>query len=613
MLEIHRVGSVGSSGCIRRERVIAGLVRRGSRIFASLVLANVPLVPTAVANDLGEIKKSVGEVIAKGNSFEARGTAVLLKGASGVVTNLHVVAGSTEVMFRPEIAKEAMKLEASKVWPDLDLVELKPAAAGVTFESLGMVPLVVAATAPEAGEEVFSIGYPRGFGYSISKGVVSGIRRFSDLPTVYRQGLDRRPESFWVQTDCPINPGNSGGPLVDKRGQLVGINTWGSKLDNDIYFALAGNDVAGAIDGPGLSPNPKAHAQKVNGGKIDLESIGRSTVLRLMMPGPREDLPGFIEVRGPPNSKVVIDGIELGEIPTSGVLVISNLPTGSDIVVHLLQSGHASQWRLAELPDVGILKLEFASGEALPTELEVSSVPSDCALTIRGPSTGSIEKVGVTHRFLDLPAGEYEIEAERDGVTLVTRVTLAPASPVACVMNFLDGKVATRSPSHPTVVLSRTEIWKDGKRIWPVGDLNRQLSRKTHLDMQDVLNQMWKRALLALNDCERLGATADQIPNPKFRLILVGKPFPQVFQYYEGLGRTFDLRVIDVSVSQPGLVCRRLTAEIGARIAAGDLNRVLESVFEEMLPSGYDRASEHSPPVVRGFDLELQLGPPPTR
>jgi serine protease Do len=66
------------------------------------------------------------------------------------------------------------------------------------------------------GQTVVAIGAPQGLDHSVTKGIISAVGRQPDLdrPMVY------------VQTDAPINPGNSGGPLIDRNGNLVGINTF---------------------------------------------------------------------------------------------------------------------------------------------------------------------------------------------------------------------------------------------------------------------------------------------------------------------------------------------------------------------------------------------------
>ena len=69
----------------------------------------------------------------------------------------------------------------------------------------------LSAEVPRIGSDVYAVGHPLGLGWTISRGIVSG------LPVI-----NRRP---MVQTDAPISPGNSGGPLVDEHGNVVGIVT----------------------------------------------------------------------------------------------------------------------------------------------------------------------------------------------------------------------------------------------------------------------------------------------------------------------------------------------------------------------------------------------------
>lgn len=78
--------------------------------------------------------------------------------------------------------------------------------------------------APELTQRVFTIGNPKGLGYSITSGIVSGDRM-----------IDGRR---YIQTDAPINPGNSGGPLVDSLGRVIGINTLKLGDAQGIGFAI---------------------------------------------------------------------------------------------------------------------------------------------------------------------------------------------------------------------------------------------------------------------------------------------------------------------------------------------------------------------------------------
>src|SRR5262249_33140453 len=105
---------------------------------------------------------------------------------------------------------------------ELDLAVLK--VAGMKLPAL---PLATYSQVRQ-GETVFAFGNPLGLGNSLSHGLVSAVARQvdPDSPLIY------------VQTDAPINPGNSGGPLVNIRGEVVGVNTF-------IVSQSGGNDGLG--------------------------------------------------------------------------------------------------------------------------------------------------------------------------------------------------------------------------------------------------------------------------------------------------------------------------------------------------------------------------------
>jgi serine protease Do len=141
-----------------------------------------------------------------------------------IVTNAHVVSGGQRIdVVLPGSASNASPLrtlvgargrtvEARVIGAstEVDLALLK-----VDLTGLPALPLANYATLRQ-GELVFAFGSPEGLRNSVTMGVVSAVARQPDAdhPMVY------------IQTDAPINHGNSGGPLVNVRGELVGINTF---------------------------------------------------------------------------------------------------------------------------------------------------------------------------------------------------------------------------------------------------------------------------------------------------------------------------------------------------------------------------------------------------
>lgn len=138
----------------------------------------------------------------------SEGTGFIVRADGVILTNAHVVADAEEVVVKLTDRREfrARVLGADK---QTDVAVLKIDATGLPAASLASAqPLRV-------GEWVLAIGSPFGFESTVTAGVISATRR--SLP-----GDSSVP---FIQTDAAINPGNSGGPLINLRGEVVGINS----------------------------------------------------------------------------------------------------------------------------------------------------------------------------------------------------------------------------------------------------------------------------------------------------------------------------------------------------------------------------------------------------
>lgn len=195
------------------------------------------LEPLATPDDLGEpsrftevyrsVRDSVVEVRVQTGTDGGRGTGWIYDTDGRLVTNEHVTRGATEVFvrFRTGDWRPADVL-AEDVYSDLAVLVPESVPSSATALSLREQD-------PPIGEEVMAIGNPFGFSGSVSSGIVSGLDR--SLPAT-DGGQFSIPDA--IQTDAAVNPGNSGGPLVDLRGQVVGvINSGGG---DNIGFAISG-------------------------------------------------------------------------------------------------------------------------------------------------------------------------------------------------------------------------------------------------------------------------------------------------------------------------------------------------------------------------------------
>ena len=142
-----------------------------------------------------------------GTSF---GTGFVTSADGYIITNHHVIDGADKVIVRFSDRRE---LEAKVVGSDplSDIAVLKVEASGLPAVRIGD------AGSLRPGQWVVAIGSPFGFDYSVTAGIVSGVNRRSMDP-----GQQYVP---FIQTDVAINRGNSGGPLLNVRGEVVGVNS----------------------------------------------------------------------------------------------------------------------------------------------------------------------------------------------------------------------------------------------------------------------------------------------------------------------------------------------------------------------------------------------------
>lgn len=142
---------------------------------------------------------------------EGQGSGVIVTPEGRILTNSHVVAGSAEIRVRLSSGRELPgRLVGLDRQTDMAVVQVN--ATGLPTAPLGD------STALQVGESVIAIGNPLGFQSTVTTGVVSALNRtLQPEPDILLEDL--------IQTDAAINPGNSGGPLVNARGEVVGINT----------------------------------------------------------------------------------------------------------------------------------------------------------------------------------------------------------------------------------------------------------------------------------------------------------------------------------------------------------------------------------------------------
>jgi len=167
------------------------------------------------------------------------GTGVIVDARGYILTNSHVIGdGNVEEVI--VLLNDGKQLKAEVLWNEisLDLAIIKVEGQDLTVAELGDSDLT------EVGEIAIAIGNPLGltFERTLTQGVISGLNR-----TITVDAAGETIENL-MQTDASINPGNSGGPLLNAKGQVIGINTAKISTGEGLGFAIPINIAKPIVD-----------------------------------------------------------------------------------------------------------------------------------------------------------------------------------------------------------------------------------------------------------------------------------------------------------------------------------------------------------------------------
>lgn len=177
---------------------------------------------TASADFSGIINNAVKSVVTI-QTNAAQGTGFIISDDGFLITNAHVLYGGR---YANVLTYERGTLEADLVGYNLDMdLALLKIPGNHDYLELGNSDDV------KVGEKVIAIGNPLGLSFSVTEGIISAV---------HREGPNGK--LIYIQTDAALNPGNSGGPLIDKKGDVIGINNFKVTGEN-LGFALESNQI----------------------------------------------------------------------------------------------------------------------------------------------------------------------------------------------------------------------------------------------------------------------------------------------------------------------------------------------------------------------------------
>lgn len=201
-----------------------------------------------IINEVNRSVVGISKIKDKGNTIFLKdsvknlglGTGFAVSEDGYIVTNYHVSGEKNSTCY--VTLEDGRNFTAKVVWADedLDLSIIKINVKNLRYLELGDSEKI------NIAQEVYAVGNPIGFEFqrTVTKGIISGLNRTIKLEekdkTYYMEDL--------IQTDATINPGNSGGPLIDKEGNVIGINSVKITSAEGIGFAVPINIIKPIIN-----------------------------------------------------------------------------------------------------------------------------------------------------------------------------------------------------------------------------------------------------------------------------------------------------------------------------------------------------------------------------
>jgi S1-C subfamily serine protease len=273
------------------------------------------------------------------------GSGIIIRSDGYILTNFHVVKAANKITIT---LKDEKKYDGELIAHDSysDFAIVKIDAKNLPVAKIGGTKDL------RPGDWVIAIGSPLGLEHTVTHGIISALSRHVGVTFGAAQGAFK-----YIQTDAAINPGNSGGPLINLKGEVIGINTFIIGRDaKNLNFAIPADYAKSVAD------------DLISHGSIKHPYLGLKMAPleeeKLKAEGLPENTPGVYVVETLPNSPAQLTGIQPGDIiqkvdgkeindPRKIAEIVRNKKVGDTLPVKLLRNGKVKtvSLKVGTLPD----------------------------------------------------------------------------------------------------------------------------------------------------------------------------------------------------------------------------------------------------------------------
>ena len=329
-----------------------------------------------------------GEQMPRDHTNKGLGTGFVIKENGLILTNYHVVENAEKITVtfaNKNRLENKMVATVIGIAPEYDVALLKTkAAANAPITYLGDSDKV------KIGEWVMAVGNPFGLSHSVSVGIISAKERREIMPSGRRGLYD------FMQTDASINPGNSGGPLVNLRGEVIGINTAINAAGSGIGFAIPINMVKAML--PDLQKKGKFSRSWIG---IRIQPLSQELAQSYGLKKPEGALVAEVVPSGPAEKSGILEGDIIIEFDGKPVRNASDLPL------------YASMAGVGKKAKIKI----WRNNKKISSKVTLSSFPEDSETATQTTLEEGIE-LGLTVADITPELGQQFGLKEKNGVVI---------------------------------------------------------------------------------------------------------------------------------------------------------------------------------------------------